>query len=333
MSDKQESLISIVLPVYNGERFLADSIESVMNQTYKNWELIIVNDCSCDNTLNIADSYAQKDKRIRVISNIENLKLPISLNVGFKNAKGKYYTWTSDDNIYRDNAIEIMVNYLEKNPSVDMVSCKYDIVEEDKTFAFEFFNGRTREVTDLIMENNIGACFMYTSEIAHKTGEYRDDMFCAEDYDYWCRIALLGNISYLDDNLYLYRKNTKSLSATRQSTVIKRAEEIRLKYGIHILQKYGMPQEDIVKKLTESYLERNNYKWIMQSVKIDFFKTIKFCLYGFIKNSIQKYRRSCLLFNEELRFLFYLQKYKNKRIAFWGASIYLENLIKKYHIK
>ena len=86
-----EKLVSIVLPTYNGEKYLADSIESVISQTYKNWELIIINDCSTDKTLEIAQSYAAKDNRIKVYSNDENLKVPKSLNRGFSLANGKYF--------------------------------------------------------------------------------------------------------------------------------------------------------------------------------------------------------------------------------------------------
>jgi glycosyltransferase involved in cell wall biosynthesis len=84
--------ISVVLPTYNGARFLAESIESVINQTETHWELIIVNDCSTDNTLEIAEKYAKLDSRIRVISNEVNKKLPGALNVGFADARSEYLT-------------------------------------------------------------------------------------------------------------------------------------------------------------------------------------------------------------------------------------------------
>ena len=114
--------VSIVLPVFNGEKFIKDSIESVLNQTFKDFELIIVNDCSTDSTPDIINSYAEKDSRIKIINNKTNLKLPQSLNVGFKNAKGEYYTWTSDDNIYKENAIEYMASFLDKNKNTALVS-------------------------------------------------------------------------------------------------------------------------------------------------------------------------------------------------------------------
>ena len=100
--------ISVILPSYNGERYIAQSIQSVIDQTETDWELIIVNDCSKDNTLKICEDFAKKDKRIRVITNETNKKLPASLNVGFAHANGKYLTLTSDDNHYRPNALDTL---------------------------------------------------------------------------------------------------------------------------------------------------------------------------------------------------------------------------------
>ncbi|MCI5760300.1 MAG: glycosyltransferase family 2 protein, partial [Eubacterium sp.] len=91
--------ISIVMPVYNGERYLAGAIRSVLEQSYPNFELIIVNDASTDGSLKIAEVFAAKDDRIRVYTNEHNQKLPRSLNIGFSHCEGELYTWTSDDNL------------------------------------------------------------------------------------------------------------------------------------------------------------------------------------------------------------------------------------------
>lgn len=114
--------VSIVLPTYNGERYIRASIESILNQTYKDWELIIVNDASIDSTIDIVNEYVQRDSRIRVITNSTNKKLPESLNIGFESTSGEYLTWTSDDNMYKPKAIEFMVNHLDNHSDVDMVS-------------------------------------------------------------------------------------------------------------------------------------------------------------------------------------------------------------------
>ena len=84
--------ISIVLPTFNGERYLKSSIHSILSQTFPDWELIIVDDCSTDGTADIIKRYAQSDSRIRVIRNEKNQKLPGSLNIGFSVAKGEYLT-------------------------------------------------------------------------------------------------------------------------------------------------------------------------------------------------------------------------------------------------
>ena len=86
--------------MYNGEQYLTQAIGSCLQQTYKNIELIIVNDCSTDATLSIAKSFADNDSRVKVITNEINKRLPASLNIGHNIAKGEFLTWTSDDNLY-----------------------------------------------------------------------------------------------------------------------------------------------------------------------------------------------------------------------------------------
>lgn len=210
--------ISVVLPVYNGEKYLSESIESIINQKFTDWELIIVNDCSTDDTLDIVNKYANIDKRIIVVNNATNQKLPRSLNIGFSHAKGNYLTWTSDDNIYDENAFEKMFCYLEKNKYEVFVCTKMDYITDD----IRFFNKTSAEYSNsrLCVGNYVGACFLYRHEVINTIGEYDPDMFLVEDYEYWLRILMhYGNISYIDDVLYHYRRHSQSLSATRKKDV------------------------------------------------------------------------------------------------------------------
>ena len=117
--------VTIVLPCYNGAGFLAQSIDSVIAQTFTDWELIIVNDCSKDNSLEIMQRYAEKDNRIRIINNEHNLKLPGALNRGFQEAKGKYLTWTSHDNRMGPTMLEEFVSYLDNNPDKPLLLVEY----------------------------------------------------------------------------------------------------------------------------------------------------------------------------------------------------------------
>ncbi len=283
----EQKLVSIVLPTYNGEKFIRESIESILNQTYKNFELIIVNDCSCDNTLSILQEYEKKDSRIKIITNEINLKLPASLNKGFEMASGDYYTWTSDDNLYKINALEYMVNYLNENANIDLISCCMDIIDEEGNFLTSYnLSLPNRNILQLTKRCNIGACFLYRKQIALKTGKYSTEMFCAEDYDYWCRIALKGNIAYSDENLYLYRCNSYSLTASKQETIMEKTLLIRLKYTLPILNKLEINNLKKVWILCSYYRETDELKWLKISLPINISITFLLGIFYFLCNFI-----------------------------------------------
>lgn len=208
-------LISIILPVYNGEKYLSKSIESCLNQTFRNIELIIVNDCSTDKTLGIANQYAQKDNRIKIISNLENKKLPASLNIGHNEAKGDFITWTSDDNFYELDALEKLLKSLLEQEA--------DIVYSN-IFLIDNLGNRIREVNllgfgNLIFGNVIGSCFLYRRNVFQKNNGYNVTLFLLEDYDFWLRAILHSKYYKLEQFLYNYRKHEDSL--TNQIKIVK----------------------------------------------------------------------------------------------------------------
>ncbi|RPD51328.1 glycosyltransferase family 2 protein [Paracnuella aquatica] len=211
-------VVSIVLPTFNGAGYLRNAIESCLNQTFEQFELIIVNDCSTDETLAIAKEYAQKDERIRIISNEENKKLPLSLNAGFSVAKGTYYTWTSDDNIYAPNAIATLVGYLEQNPSIDLVYTDYQLINASgKVFSTRSFGDVNKSFTKW---TGAGACFLYKKEIHTALKGYNAAAFLVEDYDFFIRAFIRFNFAYLPTNqLYFYREHEGSLTSQHLATV------------------------------------------------------------------------------------------------------------------
>ena len=168
---KTNPKISVVLPTFNGERWLADAISSVVSQTEKDWELIIIDDCSTDSSLEIAQSFALKDERIRVISNKVNRKLPESLNIGFEHATGKYWTWTSDDNLFKPNALEKLSAFLDSHPNVDLVSMSFDFIDENGNVVgiFDDCFSHERCAADLLINCNVGAAFLWAGPKKHRT--------------------------------------------------------------------------------------------------------------------------------------------------------------------
>jgi glycosyltransferase involved in cell wall biosynthesis len=212
-NNDNNSLISIILPVYNGEKYLGQAIESCINQTYKNLELIVVNDNSTDNTLTIIKFYAQKDDRIKIINNEVNKKLPASLNIGHKLAKGDYITWTSHDNILKSNFLECLFTTLINNDA-DIVFSNYDIIWEEGRFKRVHIPG---PVEHLIYGIQIGASFLYKKKVFQELNGYDIKLFLLEDYDFWIRASFKFKFFHLRENLYQYRLNPFSLTSKIQN--------------------------------------------------------------------------------------------------------------------
>lgn len=262
-------LVSIVLPTYNGEKYIKEAIESILAQSYSLFELVIVDDCSTDNTYSIVKKYIEKDQRIKLIHNSINKKLPASLNVGFAVAKGSYYTWTSDDNRYKKDAIEALVKTIEEKPHCDLVFSDYDIINEGGHKI-----GERKRLNDNIVEilygNIIGACFLYKKEVHEKLGGYSENRFLVEDYDFWLRAYQYFRFVHIDENLYEYRIHNTSLTETRiediqretiklwigmlESNKIKSSEKYQI--ALNIADKYANAIPDFKKRVRYMRLAR-----------------------------------------------------------------------------
>ena len=205
-------LVTIVLPIYNGEKYMKKSIDSVINQTYKNWELLILDDCSTDNTSSIANIYIQQDNRIKYYKNEQNLRLPKNLNKGFSLAKGEYLTWTSDDNIYLPNAIETMVKKLN-NDKTDFTFASCRIIDADDN-PYEYIMVNKYSPESIVGQNCVGACFLYTRKVYESIGEYNPEYTLVEDFDYWQRVFQKFDVSPIEEILYLYRMHEGALTST-----------------------------------------------------------------------------------------------------------------------
>lgn len=204
-------LISIVLPTYNGARYLATSIESCMVQTYPHWELIIINDCSTDNTLEIANAFAAKDQRIRVVSNEQNLKLPMSLNKGFGLANGDYFTWTSDDNYYSKDALATLLNTLQEHPEATLVYADETLIDDDGKVTGTWLMGDVNR--QVATWKGCGGCFLYKRNMQAALKGYDPAMFMIEDYDFFLRGFVQFQYCYLQRaDLYYYRFHPASLT-------------------------------------------------------------------------------------------------------------------------
>lgn len=259
--------VSIVLPTYNGVKYLKESIESVLHQTFNDFELIIVDDCSTDDTLIVANDYAKKDSRIKIIHNEINKKLPESLNIGFREAKGEYLTWTSDDNIMKPDMLETLVSRMKDDHSLGFVYGDIIPIDEKGKIMVNcgYING---EVDDIYVRNPFSACFMYTREVYEAVGEYKKETFLYEDYDYWIRIYEAGfGMFHIKKKMYYYRFHEGSLTSTKRESIDKNDLELLKKHLIK--EKRSIQREKIKERiehieyeLNQNHYNRNKEDWL-----------------------------------------------------------------------
>jgi glycosyltransferase involved in cell wall biosynthesis len=232
MSGQNQPLVSIILPTYNGARYLREAIESCVAQTYRTWELIVVDDCSHDATPQIVAEYMARDPRIRSIRHETNKKLPSALNTGHAAARGSYLTWTSDDNRYLPAALEEMTDFLEEHPAIGLVYADCVVIDESGRFVQNY---PAQPASALAYLNAVGPCFLYRRSVYRAVDDYNAELLLAEDYDYWLRTYRQFEIAPLHHVLYEYRRHTQSLTNTAGSTALQVSVERTLRQNLDYL--------------------------------------------------------------------------------------------------
>lgn len=221
--------VSIVLPTFNGVTYLRQSIQSCLDQTHSNLELIVVDDGSTEDIAGIVGAF--RDRRIAYVRHERNRGLPAALNTGFQAATGELLTWTSDDNYYTPPAIERLASFLLRHPRIDFVYSAMYIVEEN--------TGRAPWVrpalppVDLPNQNGVGGCFLYRRSVREAVGEYAPRAVLVEDYDYWIRVSKRFRMQRLFEPLYYYRYHEQSLTSRHSP------EEVALRFG-RVRQRNGI---------------------------------------------------------------------------------------------
>lgn len=206
-------LISVVMPAYNAEKYLYESIPSILNQTFKDFEFIIVNDCSTDNTKEIIEKFRKKDKRIILLNNKKNLKVPLTRSRGLKIAKGKYIAVMDADDIAIKNRLEIQYNFMEKNKDIFLCGGSAIVMDEEgKTIGiFKKVNNPKRVKKNLLKGNPM----VHSTVMFRNTGEYfyREKFEDADEYDIYLRVLSDGRkITNIPNFLVKFRLNKGSTS-------------------------------------------------------------------------------------------------------------------------
>ena len=228
------SLISVIMPVYNSEKYVSDSIRSILNQTFYNFEFIIVDDCSTDNTWEIIQSFY--DNRIISIRNKKNLGNYPSRNIGMKKASGKYIAVMDGDDIAMPTRLWKQFDYLEKNSEILALGTQFDFI------GLDFIKSNPtcyNKICAGLLDNNcvLHPSLLIRTKIMRQLNGYNEDYKSSSDYDLVCRISLLGKIENLSDTCILYRWHPDQISHKKTLEQKEFADDIRQKYQIAFINK------------------------------------------------------------------------------------------------
>ena len=240
MNEKSPQIkITVLLPVYNGEKYLAEAIESILNQTYKNFEFLIINDGSTDSSVKIIESY--NDPRIRLIHNEKNIRIISTLNKGIHLARGEYIARMDCDDISLSNRLEMQVAYLDKHSEVGILGGGVQIIDEKKNIISESIRPLTHFQNKwklLFGTTLLHPTVMYRKHLIAEHGGYSHDFIHCEDYDLWSRLCESAVINQIPDVLLLLRKHDHNIGVLYKDISSENFIKISIQNILNLSSKY-----------------------------------------------------------------------------------------------
>ena len=230
---KNKPLVSVIMPVYNGEKFLKYSIESILNQTYRNFEFIIIDDGSTDNSLKIIKEYQKKDKRIKVIENKKNLGIAFSYNQAINLAKGDLIACMEADDISNKNRFYFQVSEFIREKDLIIVGSNIEIInEKNKTIGLRLYPYSHKKIIKSIIFKSPFAqpSVMFKKKIYFISKGYNEQYKNAMDYDLWFRILKLGKGKNIQKYLLKYRIHKNQSKSKKLKNQLKETINIQKKY-------------------------------------------------------------------------------------------------------
>lgn len=252
--------ISIVMAVYNGEKYLRDTLDSIVSQSFDSFELIVIDDASTDSTPEILKDYAECDARIKVFRNPENLRLARSLNRGIGLAEGRYIVRMDADDICLTDRLECQYAYMESHPEIGVSFCKYFTLSGECIMPCAV--GRECD------PDRIKAMFLFFCPVLHpgviakseliKKYSYDPEHTCSEDLDMWLRMLCDGvRIACSGDYLVLYRIHDMQITST---TTEKQKREVLESERVFYSKMLGAMSDEDAALYINSFYFRNSFK-------------------------------------------------------------------------
>lgn len=271
--------VSIIMPLYNAEKYVMSTIQSLLNQTYQDFEIIVVDDCSTDNSVEIIKKL--DDTRIKLYRNSENCGIAYTRNRALELSRGEYIAIMDDDDIAPDYRLMDEVEYLDNHQDVDVISGNTCIIDEA---------GNVIGMFSQIYRNSgiIKASLMFLNSFGNSTAmirkkfidkyhiRYLNDMFGTEDYRFWAECSVHGKIAALDKVMLYWRKHENESKRT--------SECIERKIAIQNTQKYLLEQYGYVFSEKEY---KSFFRLFAEEARLESEEDIRE-LYSLLKNIVQQ---------------------------------------------
>lgn len=217
---KNEALVSIVMPAYNCEKYVVEAINSILVQTYKNWELLVLDDGSKDNTLQIIEEFSQNDSRIKALPNGKNMGVSATRNRGIELASGEWIAFLDSDDMWEPEKLEMQFEIVDKEASEFLFTGSSYINEEGEPYK-GIFEVPEKVTYKKLRNQNVISCssVLVKKKYFENIKMEKDEMH--EDYAVWLRILKLGVTAYgVNEPLLIYRISRNSKSGNKMKTIM-----------------------------------------------------------------------------------------------------------------
>jgi glycosyltransferase involved in cell wall biosynthesis len=267
--------ISVVMPVYNTAMYLNEAIDSILNQTFTDFEFIIIDDCSTDGSLDIIKSY--KDERIILIQNEVNKGYVFGLNYAISIAKGKYIARMDSDDISHKNRFESQVNFLTENKDVILCGTNYELINANSSNNISYTHENIKSNMLLFNQFAHPSVMFQIDFLRSNSLMYNEDFVPAEDYDLWFRIIELGGqVTNLSEKLLSYRIHNSQISESLFDVQKQKGNEVKK----NILRK--LIEKEEIELIFDDQINEQNAKLFYRK-RIEILSKIN------MKNKEQKY--------------------------------------------
>lgn len=314
----KQPAITVFMPVYNAEKYLKEAIDSILNQTFENFELLIIDDGSTDESVKIIETYT--DQRIRLIHNDGNKGLPYTRNRGLNLARGKYLAIMDADDVSVKNRLEIEYNIMEKRSNLAVISSGKELLSnagkstygwKEKLYSWIFYRKSSQIQMDLIFHNVlVNSCSMIRMDfLKNNKILYNEKCFVMQDYEIWTQIsAKQGQFQIVRKALVQYRSHQDNISNRSRKDKAAQRRNIQFYIQEKYLKQVGLDGENDISEYLKIY--GKEYEETSECIDDNYMYILK----GFYEGLLENSKSSEIISYQELK------KYLRKRYFLYALK-------------